>query len=151
MDERPDEVNQPQAAQFMTTEHFTLQTARAAVIAEANGRSQLFLGAVSSTVVALAFIGQVSQLGEAFFIFAFVLFPSLYFLGFVTFIRVLQTAIEDMSYARGINRIRHYYVDQAPQLRDYFILSIHDDMSGMQQNMGLISARWQTPLLARSL
>ena len=52
-----------QVLQFMTTEHFTLQTAKSATVAEANGRSTLFLSTVSSAVVALAFVG----LGAAVF------------------------------------------------------------------------------------
>jgi hypothetical protein len=35
---------QDQILQFMTTARFTLQTARAAAVAEANGRSTLYLG-----------------------------------------------------------------------------------------------------------
>ena len=37
--------------QALTTEHFTLQTARSATIMESNGRSALFLSTVSSAVV----------------------------------------------------------------------------------------------------
>jgi hypothetical protein len=40
--------------QALTTEHFTLQTARSATLMETNGRSALFLSTVSSVVVALA-------------------------------------------------------------------------------------------------
>lgn len=72
-----EKVTQQHILQFLTTEHFTLQTAKAATIAEANGRSSLFLATVSSGVVALAFIGQVSQMGEAFFLFGLVLLPTL--------------------------------------------------------------------------
>jgi hypothetical protein len=99
-----------QILQFMTTEHFTLQTARSATIAEANGRCALFMGSVSSAVVALAFIGQASGMNEGFFLFGLVLFPSLLFLGIFTFKRVLHTAVEDIIYARGINRIRASYI-----------------------------------------
>ena len=56
--------------QALTTEHFTLQTARSATIMESNGRSALFLSTVSSAVVALAFIGQVADVGQPFFLFA---------------------------------------------------------------------------------
>jgi hypothetical protein len=104
-----DEATQEQILQFMTTEHFTLQTAKSATVAEANGRASLFLSTVSSAVVALAFIGQVSGIGRAFFLFGLVLFPSLLFLGFVTFERAIQTAIENMVLSRGINRLRHYF------------------------------------------
>ncbi len=84
-----DQAKQDQILQFLTTEHFTLQTAKAATVAEANGRAALFLSTVSSAVVALAFIGQVSGMGQAFFVFGFVLFPSLLYLGFVTFERAI--------------------------------------------------------------
>jgi hypothetical protein len=145
MDVQPDRQAQQQILQFMTTEHFTLQTARSATIAEANGRCALFMGSVSSAVVALAFIGQTSGLSQGFFLFALVLFPSLLFLGIFTFKRVLQTAVEDIVYARGINRIRHYYVEQAPEVRAYFIESIHDDTAGALRGMGIVptTSKWE--------
>ena len=38
--------------QALTTEHFTLQTARAVAVNEGNGRTALYIGALSSTLVA---------------------------------------------------------------------------------------------------
>jgi hypothetical protein len=143
MDTQIGKATKEQILQFMTTEHFTLQTAKAATVAEANGRAALFMGSVSSAVVALAFIGQVSGMGEAFFLFGLVLFPSLFFLGIVTFDRVLQTALEDWVYACEINRIRHYYVELAPEIGRYFIQSPHDDAPGALQGMGITPSRWQ--------
>lgn len=144
MDVQADKEAQQQVLQFMTTEHFTLQTARSATIAEANGRCALFMGSVSSAVVAVAFIGQASGLSEGFFLFVLVLFPSLLFLGIFTFKRVLQTAAEDIVYARGINRIRHYYVELAPEVRRYFIQSTHDDTVGALRGMGIVptDSKW---------
>lgn len=143
MDEKNDQTTKQQILQFMTTEHFTLQTARASTVAEANGRASLFTGAVSSGVVALAFIGQVSGMNETFFLFALALFPSLIFLGFVTFDRVLQTALEDWIYATEINRIRHYYAEIAPEMKRYFIESTHDDAPGVLHAIGIEPATWQ--------
>src|SRR5215217_6474341 len=120
----------PELLQILITEHNNLQAARSATVFEANGRTSLFLGAVSSGLVALAFVGQMSQMGQAFFLFALILLPSLIFIGLVTFIRVNQTGIEDMIEARSINRVRHYYTEVAPGVKDYFILSTHDDMAG---------------------
>jgi len=140
--ERPP-ASPDQILQMLTTEHFTLQTARAATIAEANGRSGLYLNVVGSGVVALAFIGQVTGMGEAFYAFACVLFPSLFFLGFVTFERAIQTSIENMIHARGINRIRHYYVEVAPETARYLILSTHDDTHGVLRGMGIPPSPWQ--------
>jgi hypothetical protein len=141
-DERS-EALQAHILQCLTTEHFALQTGRAMTAADASSRSSLFLSTISSTLIALAFIGNISQLGGAFFLFALVLFPSLLFLGLVTFERVLQSAIEDIVCGRGINRIRHFYVELAPQVKDYFILSIHDDEAGAHSNMGMQLSWWQ--------
>src|SRR5215471_21585054 len=124
------EKNQPHIVQIMTTEHYNLQSGRSLTVSDANGRAGLFLSTVSTTLVALAFIGNISHLGTAFFVFALVLFPSLFFLGLVTFDSVLQSAIEDAICVRGISRIRHLYVELAPQMRDYFILPTHDDATG---------------------
>jgi len=126
----------------MIAEHNNLQAIRSGTIYESAGRTTLYLGAVSSSIVALAFIGQISGMGSAFVVFALILLPSLIFLGVVTFIRVYQTGTEDMVASRGINRIRHYYVEVAPQLEKYFILSTHDDMRGMLQNMGVRKQGW---------
>jgi hypothetical protein len=69
------------AATFATTEHFNLQTARAVTVSEANGRASIYLAALSSNLIALAFIGQVSRLGVAFYAFALILLPVLAFVG----------------------------------------------------------------------
>lgn len=128
--------------QIMITEHNNLQAIRSATIFESSGRTNLYLGTVSSAVVALAFIGQISEMGSGFLIFALILLPSLLFLGVVTFVRVYQTGTEDMIASRGINRIRHYYTEIAPEMEKYFILSTHDDMEGMLQNMGASKGGW---------
>ena len=126
---------------ILTTEHFTLQTGRGNTIAEANGRITMFLSTVSSTLVALAFIGQISRLGAAFYVFGLVLLPSLLAVGLFTFARVVQVAIEDAIYLRGINRIRHLYLELAPQLAPYFLLSTHDDARGTLLELGIAGPR----------
>jgi hypothetical protein len=143
MSEQETKASASEILQILITEHTNLQAARSATVFEANGRTTLFLGTVSSGIVALAFIGQISQMGTAFLLFALILLPSLIFIGIVTFIRVNQTGIEDMIAARGINRIRHYYAEAVPQVKDYFIMSAHDDMQGYLQNMGGRVSIWQ--------
>ncbi len=131
----------PQLISIMTTEHYNLQSGRAMTISDANGRASLFLGSVSTSLVALAFVGQITRagasLGPAFFVFGLVLFPSLVFLGLVTFERVLQSGTEDIVYARGINRIRHLYQEYAPEMRPYFVLSSYDDNVGVMSNLAM--------------
>jgi hypothetical protein len=138
---------QRQLLQALTTEHFTLQTARSATIADSNGRSALYLSTVSGAVVALAFIGQVDRLGQAFHLFALALLPTLVLLGVLTYLRLVQTAIEDLFYARAINRIRRHYVDLDPEAAHWFVLCGFDDPAGVMAAMGLATpgsaqSRW---------
>jgi hypothetical protein len=132
---------------IVTAEHSALQSARSTAVADANGRGALFLGTVSSSLVALALVAQLSQLGAVFFVFAFVLLPTLFFLGIASFDRVLRSAIEETIYVRGINRIRHMYVEIAPEARDYFVMSIYDDPSGSMRRIvgagGSQARAWQ--------
>ncbi|MFF9815189.1 hypothetical protein [Streptomyces sp. NPDC014006] len=103
----------------MTTEHFTLQGARAATIAESTSRATLFLGALSAGMVALGLIATAARIGAAFYTFGLILLSTLSFIGFVTFDRVLQSGIEDLRCAQRIERLRSYYFDVAPELTDY--------------------------------
>jgi hypothetical protein len=48
-------------------------------------------------------------------------------MGLITFERLLQSGSTDFLYARGVNRIRQLYLEYAPQLQPYLILSAHDD------------------------
>jgi hypothetical protein len=110
------------AVTFATTEHFTLQTARSTTVSEASSRVLGFLAVLSSSLIALAFIGQMSELGTAFYVFALVLLPVLSFVGLVTFQRVAQITSEDIAYAQRIARLREFYVDVAPQLEPYLTI-----------------------------
>ena len=143
MSENPEKTTDAAVLQMMVTEHTNLQSARSATIFEANGRTNIYLGTVSSGVIALAFIGQVADMDQSFLIFALILLPALIFIGIVTFVRVLQTGWEDGICSRGINRIRHYYLEVAPHMKPYFILSTNDDIQGVLRNMGAQPSRWQ--------
>jgi len=79
----------------------------------------MFLGSVSGGLVALGLVATASQVGTAFYVFALILLPTLVFVGFVTFERVLQSGMADYAYARRIARLRTYYVDNAPELTSY--------------------------------
>jgi hypothetical protein len=112
------------AVTFATTEHFNLQTARAVTVSEANGRASIFLAALSSSLIALAFIGQMSRLGPAFYAFGLIVLPVLGFMGVVTFERLVQSSFEDIAYAERIGRLREFYVAVAPELAPY-VLVVH--------------------------
>jgi hypothetical protein len=128
----------------LTTEHFTLQGARSQTVSESAARSSLYLGSVSSTLIGLGFVSQVSEGGEVFQLFALTVLPTLYFLGLFTFVRLVESSVEDILYGRAINRIRHYYLELAGDDGRYFMMSGHDDAPGVIANMGLgRGSRWQ--------
>jgi len=128
------------AVTFVTTEHFTLQGARAATIAESTGRASMFLFSVSGGLVALGLVASSSRVGTAFYAFGLVLLPTLTFVGFVTFERVMQSGFEDLEYARRIARLRGYYFDQAPELTSYLMSVAGPDPLHV---LGLRAGRWQ--------
>jgi hypothetical protein len=127
----------------LTTEHFGLAGARAQTTGESSSRAALYISSVSSTLVALGFIGQITEVGDTFKIFALTALPTLYLLGLFTFIRVVENGVEDMMLGRAINRIRNYYLDLSGEERRYFMLSGHDDAIGVMRNMGVALERRQ--------
>jgi hypothetical protein len=118
----------------LTTEHFTLQGARSQTASESASRASLYILSVSSTLVALGFIGQASRTGETFDVFALTVLPTLYLLGVFTFVRVVECGAEDFRYGVAINRIRNYYKQIAGEQAKLFLLSGHDDGRGVFAN-----------------
>jgi hypothetical protein len=121
----------------LTTEHFTLQGARSQTTTESSARASLYVIAVSSALIALGFISQVSEVGDLFNTFALTVLPTLYVLGAVTFVRLAECGVEDWRYGLAINRIRGYYQEMAGDRADLFLLSGNDDAAGVNENMGL--------------
>jgi hypothetical protein len=101
------------AVTFATTEHFNLQTARAVTVSEGNGRASIYLAALSGNLIALAFVGQ----------FALILLPVLAFVGAVTFVRLVQSSIEDIAYANRIALLRSFYLRVSPELEPYLVVA----------------------------
>jgi hypothetical protein len=121
----------------LTTEHFTLQGARSQTMSESSSRAALYIGAVSSTLVALGFLGQLSPGGDTFNTFALTVLPTLYLLGVFTFVRLVECGAEDFRYGLAINRIRGYYKQLAGDQANLFLLSGHDDGPGVFANVAV--------------
>jgi hypothetical protein len=133
----------------LSTEHFTLQGARSQTMSESSARASVYVFAVSSALVALGFIGQLSDVGDVFNAFALTVLPTLYVLGAVTFVRLVECGAEDFQYGLAINRIRHYYKEVAGDRADLFLLSGHDDGAGVFANMA-VPAEGRKPFFAFS-
>lgn len=138
------------AATFATTEHFNLQTARALTVSEANGRASIYLAALSGNLIALAFIGQISRHGAAFFAFALILLPVLAFVGVVTFLRLVQSSIEDIAYAHRIGLLRSFYLRLSPELEPYLVVVRGTGTTGVDVER-LAPSAWQLTLTAAGM
>jgi hypothetical protein len=141
METRPDEQHDAAQSQqlltALTTEHFTLQGARSQTMSESSARASIYVLSVSSALVAMGFIGRTSTTGDTFNVFALTVLPTVYLLGVVTFVRLVECGAEDFRYGLAINRIRHYYQQLAGDRANLFLLSGHDDGAGVFANMGL--------------
>jgi hypothetical protein len=139
------------ALEALSAEYSALQVGRSSTVFESNGRISVYLSTVSSFVVALAFIGNVSRVGRPFYVFALVLLPALFVLGWVTYARALQSGIEDYLLSLGMARIRRYLSDVDPEARQYFLLSTNDDHVGHLVSMGIDPTRRQLPFTAATM
>lgn len=127
--------------QAVGNQYGMLQSARGATIAESSSRASLYLTSLSGAVVGLSFVAQASKFGQAFFIFAVAILPVVFFLGVVTYYRVLQTGVEDVIYARAMSKIQKFYGEIDPARADLFHATTVDQV-GLRR-MGLFRLRWQ--------
>ena len=132
----------PALMSALTTEHYALQASRSSTIVEANGRSMLFLSAVSGATVALALVAQLDAMGDTFLTFALSVLPALLALGLTSYSRLADLAVHDAYYARAIGRIRSFYLTIAPEGRQYWLQPAGDDAHALMRQAGQPHSRW---------
>ena len=132
----------PALVSALTTEHFALQSTRASTVMEANGRSQLFLSALTGAVVALALVAELDELGRTFTVFALSLLPAVLALGLTTYVRLADLAVQDAFYARAIGRIRAFYLTIEPSAQAYWALPAGDDPHAVMRQAGQRHTIW---------
>ena len=99
-------------------------------------RAGMYLTVVSAATVALALMAQATNFDNTFRLFALLVLPVVLFIGFVTHVRISDARGEDVWFVIGMNRLRHGYLEIAPELAPYFITSQYDDMAGVAQTYG---------------
>jgi hypothetical protein len=122
--------------QILATEHWGLLATRSMTWNEIFTRTSMFLTTLSAAVVALALVAQATDFGENFRLFALVVLPTVLLLGIGTFIRLGDAMSEDTWTVIGMNRLRHAYLDLAPDLEQYFITGHYDDIASVMQTYG---------------
>jgi hypothetical protein len=101
----------------LTTEHFVLQSAVSANTSEVSSRASLYLLFLSSSLVAMGFASQSTQL---FVPFVAIVLPAVFILGVFTAVRLVDSNLEGILFLNGIARIRRYYRTLTPEAAEYF-------------------------------
>lgn len=122
--------------QILATEHWSLLSTRALTWNEAFSRATMFLSVLTGSVVALALVAGVMGFDDGFVAFALLLLPIVLFAGVSTFRRLIEINREDVHWVIGMNRLRHAYLEAAPELQPYFVTGWTDDEAGIMTTFG---------------
>ena len=126
-----DSLNDPRAITLLTTEHWSLLSARSLAYNEAFVRGGMFLTFLSMSFVGLALLAQAIGFEEGFLgITAIVLLFDLV-IGLTTYGRMLGANLDDLRAVHGMARIRHGYGEIAPIVTPYFTTPMHDDAASV--------------------
>lgn len=123
--------------QILATEHWSLLATRSMTWNEVFSRSTMFVTVLSAAVVALALVAQATAFGPGFRLFALLVLPIVLLVGLATVIRLADANTDDFGLVLGMNRLRHAYLELAPELEPYFVTGQHDDMAGIMRSYGL--------------
>jgi hypothetical protein len=125
----PPHLADPRALQILSTEHWSLLTARSLAYNEFFSRGAMFLTFLSASLVALGFVYQGAKAD-----FVLVLIPVLaldLFVGLATLGRLAAASSEEILAVQAMNRIRHAYLEMVPTLDPYMSTSRHDDIGSV--------------------
>ncbi|GAA2747654.1 hypothetical protein GCM10009868_38040 [Terrabacter aerolatus] len=122
---------------FLSTEHWSLLGTRSLTWSEVMSRITIHLTVVSAFLVVLALTAQATGFGTPFRVMAIGFASAALLMGVLTAIRVNTASREDVDLIRAMNRLRHAYVELAPELEPYLTASIHDDGAGTMQTYAL--------------
>lgn len=130
--ERPiTSLTDPRAISILSTEHWSLLSARSLAYNEAFARGGMFLTFLSMSFVALALLSAGMTFGRDFLVVAAVVLGFDIVIGLATYVRIFGANADDLRAVRGMARIRHAYVESAPIVARYFTAPVHDDIDSL--------------------
>lgn len=135
-DRRGDLAADPRALQILSTEHWSLLSARSLAYNEAFTRAGMFLTFVSMSFVGLALLAQATGFTSDFLLITAVVLLFDLVIALVTFMRVGAANLEDTLAVQAMNRIRHGYLEIAPAVAPYLTAGTSDDMAGVLRSYG---------------
>jgi hypothetical protein len=124
-------LSDPRALTLLTTEHWSLLSARSLAYNEAFVRGGMFLTFLSMSFVALGILAQATGYGQDFVGLAVLVLSFDFVIGLATYLRILGANVDDLHAVHGMARIRHGYTEIGPILERYFTTPTHDDPESM--------------------
>jgi hypothetical protein len=102
----------------LLTEHFVLQSVRGVTVSESSTRASIYLMTLSSSLVAYGFLARSTYATG----YLAVVIPVIVLLGVFTYVRLVQTSLEDVAALEAIQEIRRWYGTLLPGADAYFPL-----------------------------
>ena len=124
-------LDDPRALTILTTEHWSLLSARSLAYNEAFTRGGMFLTFLSMSFVALALFSSAMAFGDDFLTVSAIVLGFDFVIGLATYFRITGANLDDMRAVHGMARIRHGYTQIAPITKPYFTTATHDDPAGI--------------------
>lgn len=139
MDDRPTESpaplpDDPRVLTILSTEHWSLLSARSLAYNEAFTRANMYLTFISLSFVGLALLAQAMDFSRDLLVIVALVLGFDLVVGVVTFLRIADANAEDTRAMHGMNRIRSGYVRIVPEVAPYFVMGIHDDVTGVMHS-----------------
>ena len=131
----------PGVLTILTTEHWSLLTARSLVYNETFARGAMFLTFLSASLVALGFVAGSGAAGTMLPLVAIPILVLDLFVGLATLGRLIDATTEEFVALQGMARLRHAYLEVAPDLAPYFSTARHDDMASVLRAYGPTAGR----------
>jgi hypothetical protein len=122
--------------QILATEHWSLLATRTMTWNEVFSRATMFITVLSAAVVGIALVAQATEFGPGARVFALLVLPMVLLVGLMTFFRLGEANSDDIMLVIGMNRLRHAYLELAPELEPYFTTAHHDDHAAILQTYG---------------
>lgn len=129
-------LDDPRALTILSTEHWSLLSARSLAYNEAFTRGGMFLTFLSMSFIALALVADAMAFGNQFLTVAAIVLAFDFVIGLATYGRIMGANLDDMRAVHGMARIRHGYTQIAPVTSRYFTSATNDDLAGVMKAYG---------------
>jgi len=130
----PPHLADPRALQILSTEHWSLLTARSLAYNEFFQRGGMFLTLLSASLVALGFVYQGSGGGPDFPVIVVAVLALDLFVGLATLGRLVAASMEEFRALQAMGRVRRAYLEMVPTLAPYISTSTSDDAASVLDN-----------------